>query len=378
MIGTAVLARPAPGDAAPASGPAPRDAVAASDPAPGAVAFRGASKRYGTAGQGRPALHGIDAVVPAGGVFGIIGRSGAGKSTLLRLINGLERPTEGQVLVDGQDIARLDTAGLVALRRRIGMVFQHFNLMAAKTVFGNVALPLVVAGVGRAEIARRVGEMLALVGLEDKRDVHPSRLSGGQKQRVGIARALVSRPAILLCDEATSALDPDATLSILRLLKDINRRLGITIVLITHEMSVIREICDRVLVLEGGVAVETGPVWRVFGEPQHDATRALLNPGGRGLPPDLEARLRPTPPAGRRGAALVAFGFTGRSEPDLAALAARLGGPLRLVHGGLDRIDGHSQGRLLVVATLPPGGSLPDLTGLAQTAEVLGYVADDD
>src|SRR5690606_17603340 len=178
------------------------------------------------------ALEDIDLEIPAGRVYGIIGRSGAGKSSLLRTINRLETPTSGRVLVDGQDIGRFDEDALVELRRRLGMIFQHFNLLSAKTVRENVALPLVVAGVPKKQIAERVDEVLALVGLEGKHNVYPSRLSGGQKQRVGIARALVHKPEILLCDEATSALDPETTLSILKLLKDINRSLGLTIILI--------------------------------------------------------------------------------------------------------------------------------------------------
>ncbi len=353
-------------------------AAAAPDRARGAVAFRGVAKGYRSPEGTVAALSDIDADIPAGCVFGIIGRSGAGKSTLLRLINRLERPSGGQVLIDGEDIARLDGEALVALRRRTGMVFQHFNLLSAKTVWDNVALPLVVAGVARPEVEWRVAEALALVGLEDKRAAHPSRLSGGQKQRVGIARAIVGGPKILLCDEATSALDPETTLSILHILKDINRRLGLTIVLITHEMSVIREICDRVLVLERGEAVETGPVWQVFGEPAHPATRALLRPLARDLPDDVAARLLPARRPGRRDEALVELRFTGRTEPDLAALAARLGGPLRLLDGMMDRIAGHTQGRLLLSTPLDPGGALPDLSALAQTVKVIGYVAADD
>ncbi len=279
-------------------------ALATTRGAGGSVAMQGVYKTYSSAEGSVGALSNVALDVPAGSIFGIIGRSGAGKSTLLRMINRLESPSKGTVLVDGHDLARLDKLALVALRRRVGMVFQHFNLLSAKTVRDNVALPLVVAGVRRGEVERRVEDALALVGLQEKRDAYPSRLSGGQKQRVGIARALVSGPRILLCDEATSALDPETTLSILRLLKDLNRRLGLTIVLITHEMSVIREICDRVLVLERGEAVETGPVWQVFGEPAHPATRALLLPLARGLPEDLAARLQPEarPGSPERGA----------------------------------------------------------------------------
>ena len=222
----------------------------------GAVAFRNLGKVYHSSAGEVPALQYIDLDIEAGSIFGIIGRSGAGKSSLLRTINRLERPTSGQVLVDGVDIGTLNESGLVQLRRRIGMIFQHFNLLSAKTVWENVALPLKVAGVPPYQIHQRVTELLTLVGLQDKHRTFPSRLSGGQKQRVGIARALATGPEILLCDEATSALDPETTQAILQLLRDINRRLGITVILITHEMSVIREIADRVLVLEKGQIAE--------------------------------------------------------------------------------------------------------------------------
>ena len=240
------------------------------------IVFAHLGKRY--AGAQAPALEDVSFTVARGEIFGIIGRSGAGKSTLLRTINMLERPGTGQVRVDNVDVGGLDEDGLVALRRRIGMIFQHFNLLSAKTVFENVALPLRVAGVPRAEIAPRVTALLELVGLAGKAQVYPATLSGGQKQRVGIARALVHRPEILLCDEATSALDPETTESILALLRDINRQLGLTVVLITHDMAVIRQACDRVLVLDHGRVVELGNVWQVFAEPQADATLALLRP----------------------------------------------------------------------------------------------------
>jgi D-methionine transport system ATP-binding protein len=376
-----VLARGRLGDRGPSGRPAgranARQAEAGGTPAArraGSVAIEAVGKIYRSAQGEVEALSTIDIAIPAGGIFGIIGRSGAGKSSLIRLINRLETPTHGRVLVDGEDIAGFDEAALVALRRRIGMIFQHFNLLSAKTVRENVGLPLLVACVERAEIARRTDAVLALVGLEGKHDVYPSRLSGGQKQRVGIARALVSGPEILLCDEATSALDPETTLSILALLKDINRRLGLTIVLITHEMSVIRQICDHVLVLDGGRVAETGPVWQVFGDPRHDATKALLQPLARGLPEDLAARLVPERPASGPAEAILDLRFTGENEPDLAALAARLGGPVRIVDAALDRIDGHTHGRLLLATRLSGPAALPDLAGLAQEVKVLGYV----
>jgi D-methionine transport system ATP-binding protein len=226
--------------------------------------------------DGPLALHDVSLDVPRGSVFGIIGRSGAGKSTLLRLINGLESPSEGEVRIEAQPLAALSAAGMRDLRRRIGMIFQSFGLLDARTVEQNVALPLELAGVARGERESRVAELLARVGLSDKAKAHPSRLSGGQRQRVGIARALATRPDILLCDEATSALDPETTRSVLALLGELNRELGLTIVLITHEMSVVRAICDHVAVLDRGRLVETGPVGEIFAGARHEATLQLL------------------------------------------------------------------------------------------------------
>jgi D-methionine transport system ATP-binding protein len=297
---------------------------------------------------------------------------------LLRLVNGLEKPSSGTVSVNGVSVGKLDERGLVALRRRSGMVFQHFNLLSAKTVWSNIALPLVVSGAPKAKVDERVAEVVALTGLKGKERAYPSRLSGGQKQRVGIARALVHRPDILLCDEATSALDPETTLSILRLLKDINRRLKITIVLITHEMSVIREICDSVLVLDGGRVAEIGPVWRVFGDPEHPATRALLEPLNRDIPADIAERLKPQPGLDA-SSAVVELTYKGKSglEPDPLAIAKAFGGPFRLLQSSLDRIQGHVYGRLL---TIGPAGLLRDrgqFARVADRARILGYVPSD-
>ncbi len=240
----------------------------------------------------------------------------------------------------------------------------------------NVALPLRAAGVARAEIATRVAQALALVGLEDKGDTYPSRLSGGQKQRVGIARALVSRPEILLCDEATSALDPETTGAILALLKDINHRLGLTIVLITHEMSVIREICDRVGVIERGEIVEEGPVWQVFGTPRQPATRALLQPLESGLPEDLAQRLRDRP-RGPGDETVVALRFAGHRTPDLTRLAEQAGGTVRLLSSQIERIQGHAIGQLLI--GLGHGARPEALADIADDTRVIGYVdATDD
>ncbi|GJD95043.1 methionine ABC transporter ATP-binding protein [Methylobacterium iners] len=345
--------------------------------AAGTVRFEAVSKTYRSAAGEVRALDRVDLEVPAGAIFGIIGRSGAGKSSLLRTINRLEEPTSGRVLIDGEPIAALDENGLVSLRRRIGMVFQHFNLLSAKTVRGNVALPLTVAGVPRSEIGPRVDEVLRLVGLEAKAETYPSRLSGGQKQRVGIARALVSRPEILLCDEATSALDPETSLSILNLLRDINRRLGITIVLITHEMSVIRDICSDVVVLEGGRVTEMGPVWRVFGSPEHPATQALLEPLTRGLPDDLAAALHAQPAPG--AATVLQITYSGQGAPDLSALAAAAGAPVRLLQAGIERIQGHAVGRMLIAVAAEAGPDLEvRLRALGGSIERIGYVPSDD
>nr|WP_019645525.1 ATP-binding cassette domain-containing protein [Novispirillum itersonii] len=223
------------------------------------------------------ALKGVSLSVGKGEIFGIIGRSGAGKSTLLRTINLLERPTAGTVEVEGRDVTALPTRDLPLFRRRIGMVFQHFNLLSSRTVYDNVALPLELAGASKAEIAAAVDPLLPLVGLADKRDRYPAELSGGQKQRVGIARALSSSPQVLLCDEVTSALDPETTRQILALLKTINRRLNLTMVVITHEMDVVRLLCDRVAVMDHGEIIETGVTADVFANPAHPVTQSMLH-----------------------------------------------------------------------------------------------------
>ncbi|MFC0710243.1 methionine ABC transporter ATP-binding protein [Azorhizophilus paspali] len=341
--------------------------------------FSGLGKRYEGAQGTVQALRGIDLAVRRGEIFGIIGRSGAGKSSLLRTINRLEQPSEGQVLIDGEDIGGYDSERLVALRRRIGMIFQHFNLLSAKTVGENVELPLRVAGVPRERRQRKVEEVLRLVGLESKRDAYPAQLSGGQKQRVGIARALVHDPQILLCDEATSALDPETTQSILALLREINRRLRLTIVLITHEMEVIREICDRVAVLEHGELVEQGPIWQVFGAPRHPATRTLLAPLQQKLPEDLLGQLQNVrrQPNDRL---LLELRYTGASdrEPDLAGLGAHLGGRVTLLQGGVERIQGRTLGQLLLAVADTPLATEAlrrQALELADSVEVLGYVA---
>ncbi len=234
------------------------------------------TKVYEKDGRSVEALNGVDLSVEPGEIFGVIGLSGAGKSTLIRCINRLETPTSGRVLVGGRDMVSLDETELRLARQEMGMIFQHFNLLSSRTVAGNVAFPLEVAGRPKTEIKPRVEELLELVGLSDKASAYPAQLSGGQKQRVGIARALANNPRILLCDEATSALDPQTTQSILALILDIKKRLGLTVVLITHEMKVITEICDRVAVMESGRIVEAGPVVEVFAQPRQPTTKAFV------------------------------------------------------------------------------------------------------
>jgi D-methionine transport system ATP-binding protein len=231
-------------------------------------------KRY--ADSGGAALAGVSLEVARGEVFGVIGQSGAGKSTLIRLVNALERPTAGRVEVDGIDLARLSPAALRVLRRRIGMIFQNFGLLSSRTVAANVAFPLELAGRPRVERDAKVAALLDRVGLTDHAGKYPAQLSGGQMQRVGIARALATDPDILLCDEATSALDPETTRQVLALLRDLNRDLGLTIVLITHEMEVVRAVCDRMAVLDEGRVVETGAVADIFTAPAHGATQRML------------------------------------------------------------------------------------------------------
>ncbi|MFB6606520.1 methionine ABC transporter ATP-binding protein [Streptomyces noursei] len=225
---------------------------------------------------GTLAVDRVSLAVAPGSVFGIVGHSGAGKSTLLRLINLLETPTTGTVTVAGQELTALGSRQLRAARRDIGMVFQQFNLFRSRTVLGNVAYPLRQAGATRAEARERAAEALRFVGLADQAKRYPEQLSGGQRQRVGIARALATEPRVLLCDEATSALDPQTTQEVLALLRRVNDELGVTIVLITHEMEVVRAVCDRMAVLDAGRIVETGPVGELFAAPQHPTTRAFV------------------------------------------------------------------------------------------------------
>ena len=235
------------------------------------------SKDFGVGPRQIHAVQDVSLSINMGEIFGIIGFSGAGKSTLVRCINLLERPTAGTVTVDGKELTALSPAELRQARKKIGMIFQHFNLMPSRTVFSNVAYPLRGSGLNKKEIADKVHRLLELVGIGDKAEAYPSQLSSGQKQRVAIARALANDPSVLLCDEATSALDPQTTKSILHLLKQLNETLGITVVIITHEMAVVKEICNRVAVMEHGRVVEQGDVFNVFADPQQDITRSFIH-----------------------------------------------------------------------------------------------------
>nr|WP_222613193.1 methionine ABC transporter ATP-binding protein [Undibacterium jejuense] len=291
------------------------------------------------------ALRDINLQIEQGKIFGIIGRSGAGKSTLLRTLNLLERPSSGKILIDGADITQFDAEQLHGLRQRIGMVFQHFNLLSAKTIAENIDFPLKLAGSYSKEQRRqRVDELLDLVGLADQRDKYPAQLSGGQKQRVGIARALANYPTLLLCDEATSALDPETTQSILRLLSDINQKLGLTIVLITHEMQVIRTICDQVAVIDAGEIVETGDVADVFLHPKHTVTQSMV---AENLALDLDVlQIRKE----RENGLLIRLTYVGAAahEPILSRIAAQTQVQMVILQGTISRIKNTPYGQLLV------------------------------
>jgi len=343
------------------------------------IEFHNVHKTYRVAGKDIPALHSTSLRVESGQVFGLIGHSGAGKSTLLRLINRLETPSGGQIIVDNEDVTAMDANGLRRFRQQVGMIFQHFNLLSAKTVRQNIELPMQVAGIPKAQRQRKADQLLALVGLQARQHAFPAQLSGGQKQRVGIARALVHDPQLLLCDEATSALDPETTRSILSLLRDINRQRGITIVLITHEMDVIHDLCHQVAVLDGGKVIEHGPVWQVYGDPQHATTRLLLNPQTDSLPEFITERLSAQPSASH-SRQLWCLRYTGQgAQPDLAAINRAMGEGTTLLQTALEWVQGKQIGQiLLLTAADTPALSLQHIpSSLADRVEVLGYVAAD-
>ena len=310
-----------------------------------------------TFGDGDTAVHALEDInldIKQGEIFGIIGLSGAGKSTLVRCINLLERPTSGTVTVDGKEMTALSEKELRLARRDVTMIFQSFNLLMQRTCLKNVCFPMELSGVPAVQAKKRALELLEIVGLADKADAYPSQLSGGQKQRVAIARALATDPKVLLCDEATSALDPTTTASILALLKDLNAKLGVTVVVITHQMSVIEEICSRVAILDGGVVAEQGNVEDIFSHPSTDAARRLVYPGGVSAPQY---------PAGTH-AVRVAFNGGTAYQPLIASLAIDLGVKVNILGADTRNIDGKAFGTMLL--------GLPDDPN--EAAKALSYI----
>ncbi|KAF1084397.1 Methionine import ATP-binding protein MetN [Sporotomaculum syntrophicum] len=314
------------------------------------------SKVYLTPSQKITALDNVSLTVEKGEIFGIIGLSGAGKSTLIRCINMLEKPTMGSIVVDGQEITSLAKRELRTARQKIGMIFQHFNLLSSRTVFANVMFPLEIAKVPRPEAARRARELLELVGLADKEGAFPSQLSGGQKQRVGIARALANGPKLLLSDEATSALDPQTTRSILKLLRDINRKFNLTILLITHDMNVIKEICDRVAVIDNSHIVEVGEVLKVFASPSSPTARSFVNTViSREVPAELLHRSQVQNE--QTHVKLIRVSFIGPSAgaPVISSMIRQFDIEANILYGNVDRIKDTPFGNLALELIGPPG-----------------------
>ena len=295
------------------------------------------TKRFPTAEGEFTALNDVSLTIGDGDIFGIVGMSGAGKSTLVRCLNLLERPSQGQVVIDGEDLCAMSQKELTLRRRSISMIFQHFNLLMQRTCLDNICFPMEIAGKKGPEVKKKARELLDIVGLPDKADAYPAQLSGGQKQRIAIARALASDPKILLCDEATSALDPKTTRDILRLIQDINRRLGITVVIITHEMGVIEEICSHVAILDHGVLQETGTVEETFSNPKTEAGRRLVYPDGVVLD-QLPA------------ANVIRIAFNGSSsyEPLIASLAMDCQVKVNILGADTRNVDGKAFGTMLL------------------------------
>ena len=312
------------------------------------------SKTFGDTGDGVHAVKDVSLEIGDGEIFGIIGFSGAGKSTLVRCINLLERPTSGTVTVDGQELTALSEKELRQARKKISMIFQGFNLLMQRTCLKNVCFPMELSGVPKAQAEKKALELLDLVGLKEKASAYPAQLSGGQKQRVAIARALATDPKVLLCDEATSALDPTTTNSILALLKELNQKLGVTVVIITHQMSVIEEICTRVAILDGGEVAEEGRVEDIFAHPATDAARRLVYPGG------VSAKQYP---AGTR-AVRVSFNGGTVYDPLIASLAIECGVKVNILGADTRNIDGKAFGTMLLL--------LPDDSN--EAAKALSYI----
>ena len=343
------------------------------------ITLSSVKKSYKSAEGEVTALKGVDLSIERGEIYGIIGLSGAGKSTLIRCINMLERPTEGKVIVDGKDLTTLSEADLRKERKGIGMIFQHFNLLSSATVYDNVAFPLRLANADDETIRKKVEPLLALVGLADKAQQYPAQLSGGQKQRVGIARALAAGPKVLLSDEATSALDPQTTKSILQLIADINKKLGLTVVIITHEMQVIKDVCDKVAVIADGVIAEKGSVVDIFTKPQNPITREFVSTLlSNDLPINYrEKELLQAPVEG--GELLLRLTFLGEraDDPVIADVIRRFPIEVSILYGTLDQIQSLPYGRMIVgikgeQAEIDRALAYLDTRDLKK--EVLGYV----
>ncbi len=318
------------------------------------VELKHVSKIFQTADGDFQALKDVNLSIPDGEIYGIIGMSGAGKSTLVRCINMLERPTEGEVLINGQNLCTMSEKELRQQRRDITMIFQQFNLLMQRTCLKNVCFPMEISGVPKAEAAKRGRELLELVGLPDKANAYPAQLSGGQKQRVAIARALATNPKVLLCDEATSALDPNTTHAILQLISDINKRLGITAIIITHQMSVIEEICSHVAILDAGVVVEKGSVKDIFANPQTEAAKRLVFPNSDTYAEHLKTN---------RVIRVVFNGGTSY-EPLIASLAIDCGVKANILGAETKNVNGQAFGYMLL--------GLPD--NEAEANKALAYI----
>ena len=306
------------------------------------IEIRGLGKWFDTKNGRIDALRDINLSIEKGEIFGIIGRSGAGKSTLVRCINMLERPTEGKVYFEGRDMGALSQGQLNIVRRSMGMIFQQFNLLMQRSCLKNICFPMELAGVKKADAEKRAKELLDVVGLPDKANAYPAQLSGGQKQRIAIARALATDPKVLLCDEATSALDPNTTHAILTLIKDINKKLGITVVVITHQMSVVEEICDQVAILDGGVVVEQGAVAEIFSNPKTAAAKRLVAPNGGSAARDLSS-FAPDDHVVR-----VTFNGSSTAKPLVASLAAEKGILVSVLSADTRDLNGQCYGSMLL------------------------------
>jgi D-methionine transport system ATP-binding protein len=324
------------------------------------------------------ALDNVSLHIKKGQVFGVIGKSGAGKSSLIRCINLLEKPTSGTIKIGDLEITQLSAKALRVERRKIGMIFQHFNLLSSKTVFENIALPLKLSDIPKKAIQQKVTELLALTNLEDKRDAYPAELSGGQKQRVAIARALANEPEVLLCDEATSALDPHTTSSILKLLRDINKQLNLTILLITHEMAVVKDICDAVAVLDQGRIIEQGNVLDIFTHPEEDMTRELINTALRlDLPESIrEILVKDRLPEHHP---LIRFTFIGKetAKPFMSNLSETLKIQFNILQANIELIHQQPVGLMLVQVLADDEQLIATLKYAYEhglQTEVLGYV----